>query len=43
LNRLMSVFGVKRTWRLHREMSAYDPKRTSGLAFSSTTMPEPNT
>jgi hypothetical protein len=22
------LWGVKRTWRLHREMSAYDPKRT---------------
>ena len=23
------LLGVKQTWRLHREMSAYDPKRTS--------------
>jgi hypothetical protein len=37
------LLGVKRTWRLHCEMSAYDPKRTLGLAFSSTTMTEPNT
>ena len=25
----MSAFGVKRIWRLHCEMSANDPKRTS--------------
>jgi hypothetical protein len=24
----MSAFGGKAEWRLHREMSAYDPKRT---------------
>src|SRR4249919_3545573 len=26
---LRSQSGAKRTWRLHREMSAFDPKRTS--------------
>ena len=25
--------GVKRTWRLHCEMSAFDPKRTCGTGF----------
>jgi hypothetical protein len=24
------LLGVKQTWRLHCEMSAFDPKRTSG-------------
>jgi hypothetical protein len=33
--------GHSRIFAQH-SLSAYDPERTSGLAFSSTTMPEPN-
>jgi hypothetical protein len=32
LHRTCPLLGVKRTWRLHYEMSAYDPKRTISLA-----------
>jgi len=38
----MSAFGPKQTCSFAPHMSASDPKRTSGLAFSSTTMTEPN-
>jgi hypothetical protein len=38
-----SLLGAKRTCPFALHMSANDPKRTSGLAFSSTTMIEPNT
>src|SRR5262249_53094576 len=35
LLRCMSpLLGVKRTWRLHCEMSAFDPKRTFGLSLN---------
>ena len=37
-----ALSGVRRTSLSRRKMSANDPKRTSGVAFSSTTMPEPN-
>ena len=29
-HRNIRAVGVKRTWRLHCEMSAFDPKRTQG-------------
>jgi hypothetical protein len=42
LRGLNVCFGGKADIALPAGMSANDPKRTSGLAFSSTTMTEPN-